>query len=99
MRSPSVAVADSHTSGDNVCGERLAIDDRFNFDLFAGVAVAEVRQRLATTGTDLGVLRQVDQFLAVGQVRVVPSLRSGAARLLSAFLLGSRLILRIISDD
>ena len=41
-----------------------AIDDDFNFDLLAGVTLAEVCQRLATARTDLLVVRQVDLFLA-----------------------------------
>ena len=41
-----------------------SIDDRFDFDLLAVVALSEVRQRLATTSTDLRGLRQVDLFLA-----------------------------------
>ena len=42
----------------------FSIDDRFNFDLLAGVTLSEIRQRLATTSTDLRGRRYVDLFLA-----------------------------------
>ena len=72
------------------------IDRDFNFELFAIVAVAEVFQRLATASTNFGLVGQVDLFLTCRQVRVVSSLGRGASRLLSAFLLGRCLLLRII---
>ena len=37
-----------------------SIDRRFNFKLFAVIAESKIGQRFATTGTDLGILRQVD---------------------------------------
>jgi hypothetical protein len=41
-----------------------AIDDRLDFNLFAGITLSEVREWLATASTDLCVLGQIDLFLA-----------------------------------
>jgi hypothetical protein len=68
----------------------------FNFDLFAVVAVAQVCQRLATAGTDFIVRGHIDLLLALWQVRIVSPFWSGTAWLLSASLLRSGRLLRII---
>src|SRR3990170_7455594 len=63
VTSPAVTLAANHST----------IDDRFDLDLFAGVALTERFQRQATAGTDFGGLRQVDLLFASRQVRVVSS--------------------------
>jgi len=64
--------------------------------LFAIIAVSRSASGLPRQAQIFGVFGQIDQLLAYRQVRVVSSLQRRAARLLSAFLFGRRLIPRIV---
>lgn len=72
------------------------IDSGFDLDLLTIVARAQIRQRFTTALTEFGNVRQVDQFLANGQMRVVSSLGRLTSRLLATLPLGVRLIVQIM---
>ena len=66
--------------------ELLSIQFNFNFDLLTVFGTAKIGQRQTAAAADFFFVRQVDDFDANGQVRMVSSFRSRTIGLLTALL-------------